>query len=514
MPARSITDEEIGLIKAMIGQKMKNKDIQFFFNRPDRPVNSGRISGIAKGTYSNSADIPPANAKKLKEFVDKQSAVGPSGAIVVATAPGAPAKGPMSPEALKDLFEEVGVGIDWRLKAGETDEHECKESFGIKHAHNWLRPMAALANNRGGYLLFGVYDKGKKGPNGEDLSHIVCGMKSEEFVKTDPVEFTKKVKSMFDPTPHFAIGMVTVGGNTVGVIHVVQHASRPVIATRREGDIREGDIYFRYPGQSARIKYSDLRAILDDRDTLARAAILPMVEQLLALGPARAVVADLKEGTLGDGNRTLQIDETLLDKIAFIKEGEFHDKDGAPTLRLVGDVVPVGAAATHIKKGAVTRADLINDFLTQNTDLDPKEFIRFAVEGMAGTWVPIRYYAKLANLAKPELIAFIHATNSPPGRKTMFASRIGKKNSAWVKPSVKSAAILDTLEKTHVLPEPATSKDAGSLARALQGLARTTTAPLKTLLAALSSCVKLTVTSYGSDVRRAMCRIDEIFFDF
>ena len=44
MKGRSVTDQEIALIKAMIARGMKNKDIQFFFNRPDRPVNSGRIS--------------------------------------------------------------------------------------------------------------------------------------------------------------------------------------------------------------------------------------------------------------------------------------------------------------------------------------------------------------------------------------------------------------------------------------------------------------------------------------
>jgi hypothetical protein len=227
----------------------------------------------------------------------------------------------------------VGIGVQWRLKAGETDEHECKENFGIKHAHNWLRPMAALANNRGGYLLFGVYDKGKKDDAGNNLSHVVCGLKSDEFVKTDPVEFTKKVKATFDPTPHFAVGVVAVGGATVGVIHVQQHPSRPVITTRQEGDIREGDVYFRYPGQSSRIKYSDLRGILDDRDVKARAAILPMVERLLALGPSRAIVGDIKEGTLGDGKQMLHIDEALLEKIAFIKEGQFDEKAGAPALR-------------------------------------------------------------------------------------------------------------------------------------------------------------------------------------
>ena len=78
-----------------------------------------------------------------------------------------------------------------------------------------------------------------------------------------------------------------------------------MIACKNEGkgDIREGDIFFRYPGQSTRISYSDLRAMLDERDAQARAEILPMIQRLLALGPERAMVADLREGSLLDGKR-------------------------------------------------------------------------------------------------------------------------------------------------------------------------------------------------------------------
>ena len=58
MPKRSITDEEIGLIKAMLARGMANKDIQFYFNRQDRAVNSGRITGIRDRSYG--PEVPKA----------------------------------------------------------------------------------------------------------------------------------------------------------------------------------------------------------------------------------------------------------------------------------------------------------------------------------------------------------------------------------------------------------------------------------------------------------------------
>ena len=122
----------------------------------------------------------------------------------------------------------------------------------------------------------------------------------------------------------------------IGILHVKQHPARPVIAVRNEGSlVKEGDIYFRYPGQSSRNKYSDLRAIFDERDRQARADMMPMIEQLLRLGPQNAMIADLAEGTPADGTRSFSIGKNLIDQIKFIREGEFTEKAGAPALRLV-----------------------------------------------------------------------------------------------------------------------------------------------------------------------------------
>jgi hypothetical protein len=69
MSRRTITDHEIALIKAMLAGGMKNQDIQFFFNRPNRPVNTGRISTIGKESYSISAEILPASDSDLDSFI-------------------------------------------------------------------------------------------------------------------------------------------------------------------------------------------------------------------------------------------------------------------------------------------------------------------------------------------------------------------------------------------------------------------------------------------------------------
>ena len=52
----------------MLQRGMANRDIQFYFNRPDRPVNNGRISEIKAG--DRGVDVLPASDFELDKFLD------------------------------------------------------------------------------------------------------------------------------------------------------------------------------------------------------------------------------------------------------------------------------------------------------------------------------------------------------------------------------------------------------------------------------------------------------------
>ncbi len=65
----SLEDYEIALIKTMIRRKMKNASIQFYFNRPDRPVNNGRISEIKNG--DRGAHVKAAYEFEVDEFINR-----------------------------------------------------------------------------------------------------------------------------------------------------------------------------------------------------------------------------------------------------------------------------------------------------------------------------------------------------------------------------------------------------------------------------------------------------------
>lgn len=66
------------------------------------------------------------------------------------------------------------------------------------------------------------------------------------------------------------------------------------------------------------------------------------MKKIGSAGPQNAAILDTEKSLIEkEDSRILVLDEELAQKLKFIKEGQFAQKDGATTLRLVGDVVPV-----------------------------------------------------------------------------------------------------------------------------------------------------------------------------
>lgn len=178
---RSVTDDEIGLIRAMLARDMKNRDIQFYFNRQDRPVNSGRITGIRQGSYG--AGVPAASDQTLDAFLANFKP-GPVQSLSGVTAP-------LADDARVAALFSIKNGNDWRLMSGETDEIECKREVDIKKLAPVVRAIAGMANNKGGMILLGVEDKSGK----------VVGLANDDFARLDLVKLTLAVKAHLQPTP-------------------------------------------------------------------------------------------------------------------------------------------------------------------------------------------------------------------------------------------------------------------------------------------------------------------------
>lgn len=505
LPSRSITDEEIGLIKAMLKRGMANKDIQFYFNRQDRACNSGRITGIRNKSYG--PEVPCASEEALNRFLAVFSAPGVVAPVIQVDAIAAEPRDPLDPMHLRSLFAQ-GADGESCCAVGETDEHECKQSFNLRRFSPALKTIAGFANNRGGYLFFGVKDK----PDG----FSVCGLADDRFTETDQNKFSQTIRSTLEPTPRFRIASLDLDGRTVGVIHVEPHPAKPVIASKTEGEVAEGAIYYRYPGETKPICYPDLRAILDERDRHSRAAIMPMVQRLLELGPENALVANLADGKLEGGERPILIDQQLVDRIRFIREGQFDEREGAETLRLIGDVGSVDlSGVTHTKtvRTEVTEGAIIRNFVGRVPVEEPLAYVRQASHENSYL-LPIFYYLHLAGETRAGAIASLRAhKDAKPKTRDEIIRRLQGRRTLFEPARGKRLFALNDI-RFGFLKGVTTSAEAVRVLTALTGLTEDDRTTFELANELLRQALDLWSgdRDYLSHLRRAASRLDELIY--
>lgn len=503
---RSISDEEIALIRAMLKRGIGKTAIQAYFTHPDRPVNFGRITNIEEGKYGRG--IVEATEEELDKFLENwRSARGAPIQIVAEAAVDFSKLSPVDPTRLLALFEQP-LDKPPRLRDGETEELECKLSFHGPNNEKVLKAIAALANTRGGHILFGVQD---------DAAEIV-GMKDERFTALDVNAFSMAFRSAMEPMPRFEIGHLRWKDRLVGAIYVYPEPDRPVIATKDVGTYRAGMIYYRYPGESRAIGGAEFRSILAERERKARIDAAETARRVIELGGNGAVL-DLQTGKVEGRSAGFYLSSELLPKIQFIREGQFSENHGATTLRLVGDVHVVGEEKKEIVRERIVRqgitdADVLRNFLEQEAIEFPAEYIVHSCHTHK-RYLPVFYYARQAKLSKQELIDVVaREETSLSGVKSILMDRIQGRVSARKPVTTASQRLVATISEDPV-PPLKTSSEVIKLAQALQSFDDRSVSLDCVLLALkhlVSAARSLGWLDPGSEVRRAAAWIDEFYF--
>jgi hypothetical protein len=232
----------------------------------------------------------------------------------------------------------------------ESKNIEYKEAFNHAGWDEYLRNFAAFANNDGGYIIFGVKDRPKE-PIG------LNERAAEMFDSIDEEYISGEINKLFSPTINWEKQLVEAFGKPFGIIYVYKGNIKPVIAKQDEGSIKNGEIYYRYSGRVQKIEYGELNEIIENRIKENTDQIKSLLSKISEIGPSNAAVLDVERGVLEkDKDNILVLDEELIPKIKFIKEGEFSEKKGAQTLKLVGEVHPVDQVEiVKIKKQNLTQ---------------------------------------------------------------------------------------------------------------------------------------------------------------
>jgi len=264
----------------------------------------------------------------------------------------------MDEEVIKEHLKTKGKYLYHR----EGQELEFKEQFNLAGLANYFKDFAAFANNRGGYLIFGVKDSPRTlvGLSNSSLS---------QFNKIDPEIITGYILEIFSADILWEQAIIDLGRKKYGVFRVFKAHTKPIIAKKDEGrdnTIKNGEIYYRYGGRTQKIQYAELENIINDRVEKNNRQWLDLMAKIGKAGPQNAAILDTERALIEkDQKKILVLDDKLTRKLKFIKEGQFVEKKGATALKLVGDIVPVDRVEV-VKK---IKEDLIKEYPLSATEL-------------------------------------------------------------------------------------------------------------------------------------------------
>lgn len=240
------------------------------------------------------------------------------------------------------------------LKKRESFDLEYKQSFQLgDNLLKYIKSLVGMANNKGGMVLFGI----------KDSPHEPIGMQNERFAETDPSKIDRTIREYFAPELIWEQKVLEFDSKKFGILIVYEADNKPILCKKNGGNIlREGAIYYRYRAETKEIEYSELKTLLEKEKEKEKLLWMNLVQKIGHIGPQNISLLDTYKGEIDVGNQKVLLDEKILNKIKFIKEGNFTLKDGEgfPTLRLIGDVDGI------LNSNQVVAPDILYPHLTKD----------------------------------------------------------------------------------------------------------------------------------------------------
>lgn len=232
----------------------------------------------------------------------------------------------------------------------ESFDLEYKQSFHFGDSLiEYVRSMVGMANNRGGKIIFGIQDSPRK----------PIGLKNDKFATVDTTKINNVVSEYFSHEFDWELTSIEFNKLEFGIIEIKESENKPIVCKKTKHKfVREGAIYYRYRGETKEISYPELANILDKEKEKERKLWMSHIQKISDIGPQNVQFLDTYKGEINVGNEKILIDKSLLDQIKFVKEGQFVEKDGAPTLTLAGEISGV------FDNGAILPTEVSHPYLS------------------------------------------------------------------------------------------------------------------------------------------------------
>lgn len=194
--------------------------------------------------------------------------------------------------------------------------------------------------------------------------------------------------------------------------------------------LTDSEIYFRYRGRTQKIRFAELQQILQEQRRLEQEVLLRHIKRVTEIGVTNAGILDSISGVVDGVGGSFLIDEKLIPKISFIKEGHFKESSTAPALKLVGEAQAINSTILQptqklYRTKAIRTPDIFDTFLNQD---EPEEPIEYAKQICFETsaYLPIYYFLKLAKVKSSDAISILNSVTARGTSKNRLIRRLEK----------------------------------------------------------------------------------------
>lgn len=235
-----------------------------------------------------------------------------------------------SKEILDELFRCDANGC---LLATESFDIEYKLNLNI--SFDLFRTMNGLANNKGGYIICGIEPTTRemKGLPETKVNYYKSNIDSEEM--------RGKILSSCQPNLEYKHYLHNIGTSKFVIFYIPESKNKPHVFMNAGEDVVSGDIYYRYNDSIKRIQYAELTSIIEEKRLKEQEKWMKFLGEIAKIGLDNVLIIDAKNGKMLSSNNYengIVIDESVLSKFKLIKEGQFNEISGDPTLKIIGNL--------------------------------------------------------------------------------------------------------------------------------------------------------------------------------
>lgn len=291
--------------------------------------------------------------------------------------------------------------------------YEFKENFNWGSREKYARIMASFANSVGGYIIFGINDEG-----------VIVGLNGDNFEQKDSALITEYLNSIFVPKIEWRKALCTISDKKIGMLYVEESNDKPIMACANGNEVKEGDIYYRYPGETHRIKQGELKFIIEDGKRKYGVKLLEEMKMIVEEGPKDYGLLDLEQISKYKDKPVYFISPGTSGKKIEVKGANQNEVSNGIAVKVLNLDGP--AKEIRVTEFAnITSETIIYSFLEGKLPpaSNPKGFLQRLPDESSG-YIPIYFYIKMAGVSKEEAVEIIKNTKTTARARTTLIKRL------------------------------------------------------------------------------------------